>query len=108
MANNLEVVFDSGSSIYVITDDYAHDYTDYKQAAQDVKQILSGADTSDWDGNDEDVRARWDVWSSNPNHGCIIYDEAGLIAELSLGNATEFGTHSQNAFFEELMRLNGN
>ncbi len=55
--NNIEIAFDNGGGAVLISKDYAHSYMDGKQLATDVRALLDGGDTRDWDGNDDELLA---------------------------------------------------
>jgi len=51
-----EMLFDNGGGILLITDSYCHSYDRAGDAAQDVAELLAGASTDNWDGNQPEYR----------------------------------------------------
>ena len=50
---NFEVIFDNGGGTMLQTEDgFVHHYDYPDQAAEDVKVLLDGGNTSDWEGNE--------------------------------------------------------
>jgi hypothetical protein len=50
------MLFDNGGGILLLTDSYCHAYDRAGDAAQDVAEILAGASTENWDGNQTEYR----------------------------------------------------
>lgn len=84
VVTDLEVVFDNAGGVVVQCDEYAHCYDSPSQAWRDVKAILDGDDTADWEGNNEEDR--WDctdeLWRSG---GCRVYDLEDILQVLDDG-----------------------
>jgi len=51
-----ELLFDNGGGILLMTADYCHAYDRAGDAAQDVAELLAGASTDNWEGNQPDYR----------------------------------------------------
>ena len=52
---NINIAFDNAGGAVLASKTYAHVYNSGKQLATDVRVLLDGGSTSDWDGNEEDV-----------------------------------------------------
>jgi hypothetical protein len=52
----LQLLFDNGGGITLITPDYCHAYDRPDWAAESVAALLNGADPSGWDGNEPEFR----------------------------------------------------
>ncbi len=50
----VEILFDNGGGTTLQTETFAHHYDDATDAARDYKELVSGSDTGDWDGNNVD------------------------------------------------------
>lgn len=101
MDHNIEVLFDDGGGITVQTDDFAHSYDDAKQAATDVKLLLDGDATSDWDGNDDSCRINWGHEDLG-NGGLKVYDTADLKREIASKDPISVGWHNMDDFLAAL------
>lgn len=55
--NEIRIAFDDAGGAVLASKTYAHVYSYGKQLATDVRALLDGSDTDDWDGNDEEVCA---------------------------------------------------
>ena len=77
---NLELIFDNAGGITLQTDDYTHffggDYDYAKQAAEDVKKLVAGESTGDWEGDNPDERI------VNREY-CDVMDEADIRAAIA-------------------------
>ncbi len=60
MTAKFAVVFFNGGSITLQTASYCHNYDDPAQAANDVRELLDGSNTEDWDGNEPEYRLTYD------------------------------------------------
>ena len=57
MNKKIEILLDNAGGIQLQTRTFCHDYAKPAMAAQDIGAILEkGADISDWEGNDPDIR----------------------------------------------------
>lgn len=52
----MQVFFDNGGGVTVQTSNFAHYYLSAKSAAADVKRLLAGESTEDWEGNEPENR----------------------------------------------------
>jgi hypothetical protein len=98
---DLEVIMDNGGGITVQCDEFAHRYDDAKQAARDVKAILEGDDTSDWDGNNPDDRMTY-AQNDIRNGGVKVYDDADLLAEIAKAEEIEPWGYNDRDFLATL------
>ena len=63
---NFDLIFDNGGGITLQTTDsnpannYTHYYDDAEHAAQDISDLMDGADPAGWDNNDTDCRKEYD------------------------------------------------
>jgi hypothetical protein len=55
--HEIKIAFDNAGGAVLASKTYAHVYSDGKQLATDVRALLDGGDTDEWDGNDEEVCA---------------------------------------------------
>lgn len=93
---DMQVIFDNGGGITLVTEDYCHNYDDGAHAGGDVKLLLDGGNTSDWDGNEPAMRIEVEQ-DDVRNGGYRVYDaddirkviETGTI-ESSWGNVKDF------------------
>ena len=51
-----EIIFDNAGGALLMTRRFCHFYDDGKRLAQDVREILNGADVSAWDGCENEFR----------------------------------------------------
>jgi hypothetical protein len=79
------VIEDGGGRITVETDNYIHEYDDPRHAAEDTALILDGADTSDWYGNEPELRATLAAAVAGNDNGCTLLYTADLLDILSRG-----------------------
>jgi hypothetical protein len=96
----LEVIFDNGGGITVQSPAFTHYYDNAAQAAEDVRQLLAGADPSDWEGNDPQAAIAYteDDWR---NGGLRIYDVADLRDSMASRNPIG-GWHNEADFLAAL------
>lgn len=101
MGNEGKIILDNGGSITLQLGDFAHFYEDEKQAAEDIAAWLKSADTSSWEGHEDDAAACAPTAEDIRNGGyrVVTLDRsvdnlADLAAELSgtgWGNGEELG-----------------
>lgn len=75
---NFMILFDNGGGALLLTDDFAHSYDYADQLATDVRELLSGADTADWDGNEPEYRR-------DPALSDDVMDQGDCAAAILLG-----------------------
>jgi len=101
-----EIIFDNGGGTTLQTDSgYRHHYGEASQAAEDVKILLAGGDTGNWDGNEADD---WDAmeydYDVERNGGyCWHYegDIRRILANGILHYSEQFGGNTR-VFYETL------
>ncbi len=74
---NFEIIFDNGggATLQVNGTEYVHNYDDMQQLADDVRDLVSGADVSDWDGNEPECYISDEkYWKHQPNGGYRALD----------------------------------
>ncbi len=72
----LRVLEGGGGYITIATDSFIHEYTDPKHAAEDTVLILDGAETSEWDGDEPELRATLEEVEAGNDNGCtLLYSE---------------------------------
>jgi hypothetical protein len=81
----LTVLEDGGGYITIATDSFIHEYTEPKHAAEDTVLILEGADTSEWDGDEPELRATLEEAEAGNDNGCTLLYSADLQDTLSRG-----------------------
>lgn len=76
---DITIICDNGGGITLQVGDYQHTYDDAKHCANDIREILAGESTYDWDGNEAEY------WI-NPtaeqisNGGYRVFDLDGIIS----------------------------
>jgi hypothetical protein len=103
MATDFDVIFDNGGGTTLQTDDgFAHYYDDAAQAANDVKVLLDGGDTSDWDGNEEEDGCRMEYdYDDERNGGYLWHSRADVERIVKAGlleYADQFGYNSHEFY----------
>jgi hypothetical protein len=96
-----DVIFDNGGGVTLQGDGFAvayeaHSYT-VRQAADDARALLNGADPSDWEGNNEANR------ETNLRE-CRVYSSVDLQAEMQLPHPIDARYHgaSEREFLAHL------
>lgn len=98
---DFEVVFDGGGGITLQTENYVHHYHhDHceKHVAEDVKLIMEGADTNEWDGNTPEYRLEYGIT------GYIHLDREDIMKALSEGTE-DYGDCSIRALVDHLRSM---
>ena len=57
---SFELIFGNGGGVTLQTEEYCHFYDYPERAAEDVKDLIEGSDTEDWEGNEEEARMEYD------------------------------------------------
>ena len=52
--NDYEIIFDNGGGATLQTPEFCHHYSDMNHLARDVKALIDGDDSADWDGDEPD------------------------------------------------------
>jgi hypothetical protein len=81
----LTVLEDAGGYITIATDSFIHEYTDTKHAAEDTVLILEGADTSEWVGDEPELRTTLKEVEAGNDNGCTLLYAEDLQDILSRG-----------------------
>jgi len=55
--NEINIAFDNAGGITIVAPTYAHSYSNGRQVADDVTNLIEGSKLSLWDGNDEELLA---------------------------------------------------
>lgn len=100
---DFEVVFDGAGGITLQTENYVHHYHhDHceKHAAEDIKLIMEGADTSEWDGNTPECRVEYGL------RECIFFDKEDIMEALNEGT-DDYGDFSICALVDHLRSMMG-
>jgi hypothetical protein len=58
---DFDVIFDNGGNTILQTAHFCHMYDYGSRAAEDVKVLLDGGNTSDWEGNQPECRVEYDL-----------------------------------------------
>jgi hypothetical protein len=106
MVTKLEVILDNGGGLTVQCDEFVHSYdgSSYdamaKHAATDVRELLNGADPSDWDGNEPENRIDYDQ-DQIRNGGYRVLDDSDLKAIIA-GSEADTKGHTESLFLSAL------
>ena len=101
MAKKFDVFFDNGGGITLQLKRYCHHYDDPIQAADDVRQLIAGADTADWDGNDPEGRIVYDL-ETEMNGGYKWHDQDEVKAIVKAGNIADNYGYNMDTFYRAL------
>ena len=103
MATKFDVIFDNGggTTLQVGKRGFVHHYDDPTQAAQDVKILLDGGNTTDWDGNEPQSRMSYDM-DMERNGGYKWHDQSDVKRIVKAGKLERPWGHNMENFYDAL------
>ena len=99
--NDLQIILDNGGGITVQCAAFTHSYDNAAQAADDVRELLAGADPSDWDGNEPSAAIAFTA-DDVRNGGYRVYDVADLRESINTQGQILCGWHNETDFLAAL------
>ena len=110
---NFDLIFDNGGGITLQTASYAHYFGGMggaSDAAQCVSDLLAGAGTEHWEGNEPESRVRYDADIAR-NGGYKWSDQDDVVAALNEENKAKWlnaiGGVSEDRFYKALFNIRG-
>jgi hypothetical protein len=108
-AHSFVVIFDNGGGITLqVASGYNHSYDDGKQAGEDVKLLLAGADPADWDGNDSAAGTVRCTGADVRNGGARKLSSEEIAEIVEAGELDECWGYAMGEFFSALGVTNVN
>ena len=103
MATKFSVIFDNGGGTTLQTAKFCHNYDTGAQAAVDVKVLLDGGNTSDWDGNEPSCRMAYD-YNEARNGGYSWHYDSDVKRIVKAGKLTQRDSFGRNceSFYQAL------
>jgi hypothetical protein len=101
MSTKFNVIFDNGGGTTLQTAKFCHCYDSPTQAARDVKTLLDGGDTSDWDGNEPEGRMTYD-YNTERNGGYLWQNENDVKAIVKAGEVSATYGYNFREFYRAL------